>query len=61
LVCKKSVEFMSSFKYVHLHKNNPLVKKNMRLREVMKLRRSVHKLFDQIKCDIWNKLFKDTA
>ena len=46
LVCKKSVQFMSRFKFVKLHKHNPLVKENKRLREVMKLRRSVHKLFD---------------
>lgn len=28
LVCKKSVQFMSRFKFVKLHKHNPLVKEN---------------------------------
>jgi hypothetical protein len=61
LVCKRSVAFMRKFKYVHLHKNNPLVKQNTRLRSIMKLRRVVHKLFDQIKCNIWDKIFSAEA
>jgi hypothetical protein len=56
LVCKESVKFMSKFKYILIHAKNPLAH-NKRLRKILKLRRSVHKLFDQIKCSEWDKIF----
>lgn len=56
LVCKESVQFMSKFKYVFIHNKNPLAH-NKKLRKILKLRRSVHKLFDQIKCSEWDKIF----
>ena len=56
LVCKESVKFMSKFKYILIHAKNPLTH-NKKLRKILKLRRSVHKLFDQIKCSEWDKIF----
>jgi hypothetical protein len=47
---------MSKFKYVMIHAKNPLAH-NKKLRKILKLRRSVHKLFDQIKCSEWDKIF----
>jgi hypothetical protein len=56
LVCKESVKFMSKMKYVYIHSKNPLTH-NKKLRKILKLRRTVHKLFDQIKCSEWDKFF----
>jgi hypothetical protein len=56
LVCKESVRFMSTIKYVHIHSKNPLAH-NKRLRKILKLRRTVHKMFDLIKCNEWDKMF----
>jgi hypothetical protein len=58
LVCKESVKFMSKFKYVFIHPKNPLAH-NQELRKILKLRRQIHKLFDQIKCSEWDKIFKN--
>ena len=53
--CKRSLLFMRQFKYVYLHPKNPLLScfdatSDNRLRQVLRQRREVHKLFDLVKC-----------
>jgi len=49
-ICKRAFLFQAKFKFVKLSPKNPLVTVNPKLRAFLKLRRSVHKLFDLIRC-----------
>ena len=57
-ICRSSIEFMRLFKYVRVDKRNPMVERNEWLREIMVQRRTIHKLFDLIKCTRWQNIFE---
>jgi hypothetical protein len=53
LVCRQAIEMQQKFGFIKLDSRNPLLKieSYAGLRQVLRLRRSVHILFDCIKCD----------
>ena len=58
-VCRPAYNLIKCCNMVLIDKQNPILVFKPELRRLMVQRRSVHKMFDMIKCDDWESLISD--
>jgi len=57
-VCAEAFDFLCKFQFVRVDKRNPILEFKPALRRALVLRRKVHKMFDQLKCEEWHSLLE---
>jgi len=55
-VCRPAYELLEKYKTVRVDKENPALSFKPELRRLLVLRRIVHKMFDMIKCKLWEEM-----